>query len=288
MTDTQLTYQVPPFTIDPAFCDIVYTYTVKDGNGDDFAACSNCFDPATQLFTFHYDADLGVSGPDFIDYTVEVTGTAGVKTPTAAVATFNFQVKNPCIDPAYVTIETKPLVAQNYILYDPDPPATGAQWTHDAFVLNTVPVAHSLCGGFTYEATFMGAAVGLVTAPMSFDTATRTYTFYSEDYGLIGIQPYTLEAHLTDYPVTATVAQAEASTITIIDPCLAPDSVVAPAQMTVPAYLYTGAAPLVDFTMAAFDIFPPTCIPVYSCQLSTGAVDICSITEALTTGTFDD
>ena len=62
---------MPPFTIDPTYCDIVYTYTVKSKlTGVDFAACSNCFDPLTLEFTFHYDSDLLIAGIDFLDYTV--------------------------------------------------------------------------------------------------------------------------------------------------------------------------------------------------------------------------
>jgi len=110
-------------------------------------------------------------------------------------------------------------------LYDFDP--IGFQWLHPEFVLVTNPISHTLCGGFTYSATFMNSVTDLSTDPMKYDSLTRTYTFYSEDFGLIGSQPFTLEAHLTLYPVTKTAAQAESALLTIGDPCPDPDSVTA-------------------------------------------------------------
>ena len=62
---------------------------------------------------------------------------------------------------------------------------------------------------------------------MSYDEVARTFTIYSEDMSLIGLQTFTLEAHLTDYPVTRTAVQVESATLTIIDPCLN-DSVLTP------------------------------------------------------------
>ena len=111
-------------------------------------------------------------------------------------------IKNPCIDPAFVQIDSLALTDQIYDLYDFDP--VGFQWIHPDFVLVTNPISHALCGGFTYAATFMNNVIDMTTNPMKYDTLTRTYTFYSEDFALIGSQPFTLEAHLTDYPVTKT------------------------------------------------------------------------------------
>lgn len=71
----------------------------------------------------------------------------------------------------------------------------------------------------------MNIVIDMTTDPMKYDTLTRTYTFYSEDFGLIGSQPFTLETQLTDYPVTKTVAQVESALLTIGDPCPDPDSV---------------------------------------------------------------
>ena len=76
-------------------------------------------------------------------------------------------LKNPCIDPAYVTIESMPLVIHSYDLYDFDP--TGLQWIHDPFNVNTVPISHTLCGDLTYEATFMDNPIDTVSDPMKYN-----------------------------------------------------------------------------------------------------------------------
>ena len=144
------------------------------------------------------------SGATETDYTVEVTGVTGLNTQSTVTATFTLKLKNPCIDSSYVTIQTVALVDQVYDLYDfvPD----GFSWTHDPFTLNTTPITHSLCGDFTYEATFMGSAITAASTPVKYDTLTRTFTIYSEDFALIGAQPFTIAAHLTDYPSIATAA----------------------------------------------------------------------------------
>ena len=74
----------------------------------------------------------------------------------------------------------------------------------------------------------MDNSIDTLSAPMKYDTATRTYSLYSEDFSLIGDQTFTLEAHLTDWPVIATLVKAETSIITIGNPCGDPDSVVSP------------------------------------------------------------
>ena len=95
----------------------------------------------------------------------------------------------------------------------------------------------------------MNDPIDTTTAPLEHDTDTRTYTIYSEDYpNLIGIHPYSLEAHLTDYPVTRTPAQAVTSTIEIIDPCIDPFTLTMPAtQTTPPDYYYTYDDPILEF-----------------------------------------
>ena len=93
---------------------------------------------------------------------------------------------------------------------------------HDPFILDTVPIVHTLCGDLTYVATFMNNPIDTLSLPMIYDAATQQYSIYTEDVNLVGTHPYTIEAFLTDYPVTATAPQAEASTIEIIDPCVNP------------------------------------------------------------------
>ena len=128
-------YTVPVYTSDPVWCDITYSYTITDPSGDPVLS----FDALTQTFTFDYSSDVILSGSDFIDYTVTVTGEAGNITPTTGSSSFILKVKNPCIDPAYLTIATTPLpVGETYILHDFDQ-TTKYEFTHTAFVINANP-----------------------------------------------------------------------------------------------------------------------------------------------------
>ena len=70
-----------------------------------------------------------------------------------------------------MSIQTAPLVAQIYDLYDFAP--NGLVWIHDPFILDTVPISHTLCGDFTFEATFMDSSINIISDPMKYDTATR-------------------------------------------------------------------------------------------------------------------
>ena len=67
------------------------------------------FDDITRIFTIDYETDLNFSGPTSKSYTIVVTGTAGNVTPTYDSNSFDLTVKNPCLDPSFVTIEGKTL-----------------------------------------------------------------------------------------------------------------------------------------------------------------------------------
>ena len=100
------------FTADPAWCAITYTYTITDSNGGDVTISSfgpQSFDDITRIFTIDYETDLDFSGLTSKTYTIEVTGTAGNVTPTSDSNSFDLTVKNPCLDPSFVTIEGKTL-----------------------------------------------------------------------------------------------------------------------------------------------------------------------------------
>ena len=108
ITDNALVYTVAAFTLDPSICVTSYTYVLKDDTGSTVAC--NCFDTTSLTLTYFHDSDLIPSGPTFRDYTLEVTGASGTNTLVEATASFNLRVKNPCIDPAYVSIQTMALV----------------------------------------------------------------------------------------------------------------------------------------------------------------------------------
>ena len=135
-----------------------------------------------------------LSGADFIDYTVSVTGEAGNVTPTTGSSSFILKVKNPCIDPAYLTIDTSPLpVGETYILHDFDQ-TSKYDFTHTAFVINADPSVEALCGKLSYAASFESSPIIDSTDPMSyaFTDTDRTFSIYSEDFSLIGDRTITV------------------------------------------------------------------------------------------------
>ena len=91
------------------------------------------------------------------EYTIEITGQIGNVTPVQNKESFKLTLKNPCIDSAYVSIQTASLLWRNYDLYDHPP--LGLHWVHKKFTVKTLPIDHTLCGGLTYEATFNDLAV---------------------------------------------------------------------------------------------------------------------------------
>ena len=124
------------------------------------------------------------------------------------------------------------------------------------------------------------------SSPMTHDSASRAFTFYSEDFDLIGPQEFAVEAHLTNYPTLSTQEKAVKATLTIGDPCPDPNIVQATTQMSVPDYYFTNGLPKVVFVMNAFEVHPPPCKVTYTCSVSAGSPrsDICSIIDGETIG----
>lgn len=134
----------------PAFCEVAYTYSFADINGDPVVSV---FDSDTQTFTFDYTADLDpLVDPlaEFKDYTMTVTGTAGLVTPQSVTQTFTLKVRNPCFDPVFVSIDQAALPTDTeYILYDQSQ-AAPFTFSHTAFTVTTTPFQHTLCGALSY------------------------------------------------------------------------------------------------------------------------------------------
>ena len=241
--DDALPYTVPVYTADPAWCAITYTYTITDVSGDAVLIFND--DPLVREFSFYYDADLLLCGLASTDYTVTVTGTAGNVVETSGSASFLLKLRNPCIDPAYITINQVPLpVGEQYILHD-FKVVGGYTFFHDPFDIVTLPFQHDLCGGLTYTATFNGSPIDTTTKAatgMAYDTATQTFDIYSEDFALLGTRTITVAASLTTYPVTVTATPDASTTIEIINPCLDPFSLTATPQTNPADYEYSSAA----------------------------------------------
>ena len=145
----------------------------------------------TQTFEFEQLDDLTLSGPVSTDYTITVTGVAGKSSFVSSESSFKLSLLNPCIDPVYVSISAEALpVSESYILHD-----TRHNFAHSSFTVITNPFAHSLCGDLAYSTTFVGTATNLTSDPMTYDTTTRTFSIYSEDFSLLGMQPITVQAN---------------------------------------------------------------------------------------------
>ena len=81
------------------------------------------FDANQDVRTFTYSLldKIELVGPLEMDYTVTVKGVVGSVPATALEATssYTFTLKNPCVDPAFVTIDKVPLPAGlSYALWD--------------------------------------------------------------------------------------------------------------------------------------------------------------------------
>ena len=151
-------------------------------------AC-NCFDTATLTLTYQHTIDLLPSGASFRDYTLQVTGITGTNNPVAVSTSFNLRVKNPCIDPDFVYIQTVPLpTGLSYTLYSFDA-SNRYEFSHSSFIVTTSPiVSHTLCGPLKYQATFESAPIDSSSVPMAYDSDSQTFAIYSEDLDLLGIR----------------------------------------------------------------------------------------------------
>lgn len=207
LTASSVPYTFAEFTVAPASeCIITYTHIVSENATGDLVVT---FDASTKTFTFEYLPNLAPLVDPlalFKDYTITVTGTAGDVTPQSVSSTFNLRVKNPCYDPLFVSIDSVPLpVGLEYIIFDYSV-AAPYSFSHTPFQVTTLPVQHSLCGGLTYEATFETAPINTVSTLVTFDSATNTFSLYSEDYALLGLRDITVGAYLTNYPSIVTAA----------------------------------------------------------------------------------
>ena len=181
MTAEAKTYQIPEFTTDPPGCPVTYTYVVNPAA----ATAVLSFDDVTHTFTFFNDQDISIASD--VPYGILITGTTGTVAPISADILPPFlplTIKNPCVDPNFVSITPVSLKDQ---IYELTTMAPGFEWIHDAFEVTTVPTTHTFCGDINYSATFMGNVVDSTTSPLSYDSATRTFSIYTEDTLLIGV-----------------------------------------------------------------------------------------------------
>ena len=141
------------FVSKPIWCTVSYSISVDD------PSASNAFtfdaDPTKRIFTFNNVDDLSLAGSSSTNYTISVTGKVGNSIIRQATSSFNLRIKNPCIDPNYVTISPEPLpTGLTYDLYAFNR-VKGYKFTHMMNEVATVPFTHDLCGSIEYIAFFL-------------------------------------------------------------------------------------------------------------------------------------
>ena len=87
ITQNSVVYQIPVFTVDPAWCDIIYSFTVTEPNGQ--LAITFDANMDQRIFTFDNVDSVALAGEIFKDYTVTVTADAGIVTSKQAQTQFN-------------------------------------------------------------------------------------------------------------------------------------------------------------------------------------------------------
>ena len=204
-------------------------------------------------------------------------------------ASFNLKVKNPCFDPAYVSITTSPFSPGpfKYTLYFGSSVSPTSIVSHSPFSVTTTPIVHTLCGSITYAATFKGTVADSTTLPpVSYDANTNIFQIYSEDLSLIGTHTVTVSAILTTYPIIVTSAPVSTQ-IQVVDPCIDPQTISAPSQINPQSYSYDGTT--LAFTLVPYTVFPGVCNIVYSCaiEVSSPRTDLCNIVLGSTVGAFN-
>ena len=100
ITDVEKSYLFDVYTVDPAWCEIIYTYDIDDNSAKEAIT----FDPIARMFKFLYSSDLDMSGLVSKTYVISVKGTSGPDVPQEAKAKFTLTLKNPCIDSVYIVI----------------------------------------------------------------------------------------------------------------------------------------------------------------------------------------
>ena len=71
-----------------------------------------------------------------------------------------------------------------YALWDFSPSPDGYKFTHDEFTVTTLPFDHTLCGDVHYKVFLDGTELSKSSEPMTYDTISRQFEIYSEDFDL--------------------------------------------------------------------------------------------------------
>ena len=163
------------FTVDPAWCDIVYSFEITEPSAPN-GQLAVTFDANMdqRIFTFKNIDNVALAGDDFIDYTVKVKAHAGIVTFKDTAEFFTLRLKSPCVDHNFITFNEQALTdGLVYMLYDYDPAPEGFKFNHDAYTVTTQPFDHTQCGDLAYNAYLDGVLMSDSSSPMAYDTLTR-------------------------------------------------------------------------------------------------------------------
>ena len=171
--------------------------------------------------------------------------------------------KNPCIDPAYVSIVKPNLPALEYIIG-----ATKETYgSHDAFTIafTNTDADSDLCGEIAYEGQFESVAVD--NDPMFYTPGTRVFEAESRDMDLLENNPrkYQVVATLADYQGTTASTATSEGEITFKNPCLDTFGFSSTAQTSPSNDNYSGNP--IEFTLTPFTLDPSDlCTVSYDCK----------------------
>ena len=102
-----------------------------------------------------------------------------------------------------------------------------------------------------------------MSSPMRYDTLTRTFEIYSEDFDLIGTRSIEARGHFREYPTVMTDLPNVTTTIDILDPCLMPASITDPGQIALRTYNYSEQG--LRFKLNEPVVDPEICPVTYRC-----------------------
>ena len=98
---------------------------------------------------------------------------------------------------------------------------------------------------------------------MSYDQDTRTFTFYSEDWGLIGDHAFTVKAYFDHYQHASHYDRPAQAILEVFEPC----KLYKTDQMSLEPYDYTGE--ILEFIMNPPEVVPNICPVTYGCYINT-------------------
>jgi hypothetical protein len=202
-------------------------------------------------------------------------------------------VKNPCLDPLYVSIQApSDFELQDYII---DSGSKNLN-VHGLFTVVTQPVTgHNLCGNLSLTPKYDGASLPSADTltQVTYESAASQFAIISTNGDLIGgSKPYSVIAKFQNYDpsVFTGVSTAEANgIINFIDPCLQPFDLTPRVTPNPASDNFSGNS--ITVQVLEFQVSPARCEVIYSCSEirrqdgSTSNIDCSDITFD---GTFDD